>query len=443
MRYSNFSIQFFLLAMLFMQTARGVDLLIDQSGFYKLGDTILSLPLAADSIINITVGNVVLDLGGLTTSQGNATALVDGVSINSGLSDVVVQNGTISNVTRSGIRVGSSCSKIIIQNIEFLNCATAGADFQGTASAAIVDGAINNCQFYNCGTTAGGAPLNLLGCSNFSVNNCTIANSSATITWTGALLSTCSQCTIQSVMVKGNTSTNSLTGIGISGGASNSFSNCFIQNNIASSLTGFNLAGSTTSTILLNSFVSSNSSLTGILVGYNFNNAAFSYVDKCTANSNTSVGGMQGFLFDTSAVNSVVSNCIVNANSTTSLVNSFTGFAMLVGSSGLLRDCSALYNSSATRSHGMVINATGNAWVVTSPFFTQNSGSSGANSFGLLYSASAPLGTLFLRTLAFANNTTGNQISFPAAYSGSLTTIAAATILNSVTGVWTNLAVPS
>lgn len=446
MWYRDFTIQLVLLFfVVFTPPVRAVELLINQRGFYRLGDTISSFPAAADSIINITVSDVVLDLGGYTISQGNATASVDGILINNGLSDIVIRNGTISNVTRSGIRIGSSCSQITIQNVEFLNCRVSGVDFQGTAGSRVVDGAVTNCQFYNCATTAGGAPINMLSCANFSVNNCTIANASATIAWTGALLNTSSQCSFNSLTIKSNTTTNALTGISVIGGSSNSFTNCLIQNNSGSTaLTGVSLTTATTANSLIDSTVAGNTSSAGLCIGFSLNNAPTTYFNNCSANGNTGVGA-RGFVFDGGSNNVAVIGCTANGNANSDAASSAVGFQILTASNGLLLDCVSAYNTSALISQGIAFGGLtpGATWTLRSPLAERNLGNSAANSFGLFVSALTP-GAFFYRTIGFNNNTTAaNQISAPAAYSGSITNPAAppTSNMNGIIGAWENLAI--
>lgn len=451
MRYGVFSIQFVLFNLFFVCTTSSVELLIDKPGLYKLGNTITTLPSAADSAINITVGNVILDLGGRTILQGNGTALVDGVLINNGLSDIIIRNGTISGFTRSGIRVGSSCSKIEIENISFINCAISGLDFQGTALNTIVDGSVRNAQIYNCGTTSGGAPLNMLFCSNFTVSGCAVSNTVATIALTAALLDNLSQCSFDTLLIKSNVTTNALTGISVIGGSSNSFTNCLVQSNSGTTgLTGISLTSATASNSLINCSVIGNTSITGIFTGFNLNSAPSSYLNNCTANANTGVGA-RGFVFDGGSNSAAVLGCTANANSNTGGGSSCVGFSILSASSGLLLDCISSYNTSALTCQGIAFGGItpGSTWVLRAPVTERNVGNTAGNSFGFVYSALAPLppsGSFFFRTIAFSNNTTaGNQISAPASYNGSITSVAGVLTsnLNSITGVWTNIAVPS
>lgn len=113
---------------------------ITSPGYYKLGDDITFSPGGADSIIAIQASNVTLDLGGRIIEQGNATAGVDGIALSAGLSNVIIRNGTIRNVTNRGIFVdsnGASSSQIVISDIVFDTCQSRGISFEDAAAATL------------------------------------------------------------------------------------------------------------------------------------------------------------------------------------------------------------------------------------------------------------------------------------------------------------------
>ncbi|MBI2774409.1 hypothetical protein HYX58_00155 [Candidatus Dependentiae bacterium] len=96
------------------------DLLINQPGKYKLGDSIISVPnITGDTIITISSSNVLFDFGGYTLSQGNSVGNCTGIIINPNLSDIIIQNGCLQNITGTGILINQGCSKIKINNIAF------------------------------------------------------------------------------------------------------------------------------------------------------------------------------------------------------------------------------------------------------------------------------------------------------------------------------------
>src|SRR6516162_5567665 len=83
----------------FANSLQAIDMTISKPGIYTLGNFIVSRPAGSTSIINIISSDVVLDLNGYVVSQGNATASVDGIAINSGLTDIIIKNGTIRSLT--------------------------------------------------------------------------------------------------------------------------------------------------------------------------------------------------------------------------------------------------------------------------------------------------------------------------------------------------------
>lgn len=101
---------------------------IDTPGFYKLADNIANQ-------ITITVSDVTLDMNGLTISNG-----ASGISINSGLSNVTIRNGTIAEVS-DGIVVNTACTNVILKDIKVKNC------IRGINIDHATDIIIRNCDF--------------------------------------------------------------------------------------------------------------------------------------------------------------------------------------------------------------------------------------------------------------------------------------------------------
>jgi hypothetical protein len=432
---------------------KSTDLTISKPGIYRLGANLSSTPATAGGIINITSSDVFLDLNNHKIIQNNGTSTVDGILINNGLSDIVIQNGTISGITRSGVRIGSSCSNIRISNIECVNCAIGGVDFQGTnTSTTITNCSVNGCKFYGCATTAGSAPINLVFCQGIQVSNCTVADTSAAITWTGVFVTNSTNCSFDSIIVKNNISTSNLNGFEFSAGAIHTISNCVVQSCTASgNLSGFQFDTGTTNNSIFNSqtvgtFATSGGSLN---IGFYATGATNCLFQNCIANGNTSSNIAYGFRFDTSPDNSTVINSQANSNSG---ANGADGFIMSNGgANGIILNSSANANASTTAGAGsgatFTNSGSGTSWTFYNLLLERNTGAAGAaTSFGFFLTSSTT-GLLFLKMQAFNNGTTAaNQISFPGGiYNGSVTdpTAVATANINSVTGVWTNIRIPN
>lgn len=83
---------------------------INQGGFYRLADNITAQ-------ITINSSNVTLDLAGHTISNGT-----HGISIASGLSNIIIQNGSISSATSNGINIGTGCTQINLKDLRISGC---------------------------------------------------------------------------------------------------------------------------------------------------------------------------------------------------------------------------------------------------------------------------------------------------------------------------------
>ena len=133
-----------------MQNLFCADWVITNSGTYILNDDLLSTNADSSGAIRISSSFVTLDLNGRFVYQNNATAGANGIVVDAGLTDVIIQNGTIVNFRRSGILVNAGCSVIKLQDLMIENCAIRGIELIGTAANKIIKSEVNNCKIFNC-----------------------------------------------------------------------------------------------------------------------------------------------------------------------------------------------------------------------------------------------------------------------------------------------------
>lgn len=122
---------------------------INVAGFYRL-----AAPVSNE--ITISASNVTLDLNGHTISGGT-----NGIVINSGLNNVTIKNGTISSITLDGVQINSGCSDIAIDNL--------------IIEQALVGIAIDtsrNCMIRNCDMNRNTTGIQLDTCANIIVQQC-------------------------------------------------------------------------------------------------------------------------------------------------------------------------------------------------------------------------------------------------------------------------------
>lgn len=424
---------------------QATELTISLPGLYSLGENLVSVPTGADSIVNITARDVVFDLANRIVVQNNATANVDGVVINSTVTDVTIQNGTIRNVTGSGIIINQGCSRIKISNILFENCATRGASLEGAAGInQILNCEIKNCRFYNCCEgVAGDNAIRLNFCYGCVINDCIVSSSNGTALILVNLLS-CVLCAVNNVVVQNNTAT-SLTAFQLSSGSGNTFTDCICRNNSCTGIMiGFNLNTSTLA-LLTNCSALANSSSANTCTGFNSATSTSGTYNQCRCIANSGSAAMTAFnIPGTGGVGDQCTfvDCFAFANSATGVGAQSTGYLVNGANFGTLLRCLALYNSStASTAIGISFQGGGGTnWSVNDCIINRNIGNPAANSFGVRVVAGT--NNFFARTIAFNNNTTiANQLTGLPAGSVSTPVAPATSNIASITLPLTNMAI--
>lgn len=439
---------------------KAVDLTITATGLYQLGDTFNFVPAAADNAITIASSDVILDLGGRVLIQGNNTAGVTGIVINSGLTNVTIRNGVINGFSSTGILVNSNCSKILLQNLSIENCLVRGIDFAGAAAPnQIVNSKIQNCNLFGCATsTTGDIALRLLQCNKCQINNCIIAdggNSTVGVQY-GIQLNGSTNCDFDTITIENNTATNQVLrafGFVVTTITQCSFTNCIIRNNSANSCfafttdgvgaisfctfkscsaignsatvnsTGFFFQGTCQNNLLIDCNVIGNSATNGLCIGFNYT------VGAGTAIQNTLI------------------NCNALGNSAAGAANNAYGFFVNGANSCIMMNCTGSNNSSAANiAAGLSFeNNAGDTWQVINCQFNRNNGSVAANGFGIRRNGIATDTDLFTRNIGFNDNSTSASNQLSGVQAGSTSNVAAAPTpaqnLNSVTVPWTNISV--
>ncbi len=422
-----------------------VELTISQPGLYALGDNLQSNPTGADTIVNITTSNVVLDLSDRIISQGNAIANVNGITVNSGLTDIAIKNGTIRGVTGEGIIVNQTCSRIYITNITFESCATDGILLNGGGGAnQIADVQISGCRFYACANSITPGNVITIGQANkISIDDCIISVTTAVAGVSGISLVGCNLSNFSNIVIQGNSSTSTFSGIFSITSTGNSFSNILIKNNAgATGFSGF-LFSSSNNHVLTNVIVLGNTSSGASVTGFDLTSSLNIVSNGCKALANSSVSFATGFRLGASNSN-VFNDCIGSYNTTTGAVFRAEGFRLEDSNFVTLNRCVAA-NNIATNNIGVGAILTGvgagsSNCTISNCLFHRNNGNNAANSFGVLRNLGN--NNLFIRSIGFNNNiTAANQ--FSGVPVGSVVTPAAPQTnnLNTAGNYWNNVSV--
>lgn len=252
-------------ALLYTSSCCAPALIIDQPGFYTLGEGINYTAGIGDSIISIQTNDVVLDLGGNTISQVGINS-ADGITIASGVDRITIQNGTISNVVNRGIFVDTtiSCDQIAIKNITFDNCQTRGISVEGLSG--LTNSSISHCEFTDC---RGPSAISFLA----DISSCTVSDIHITFRAGSTLLANFS-----GIASSGNITSSKLLNIHISNGSAGGF------NVIGLNLTA--LTGSAIDTVTIQNFTGA-SAFSGIsasaITASNITNVLCQKVPTCTS----------------------------------------------------------------------------------------------------------------------------------------------------------------
>ncbi len=420
------------------------DLLITQPGIYKLGDNLTFNPSGSDNAINITVSNVVLDLGNKTVSQGNAVANVDGITINSGLTDILIQNGFIQNFTGNGILLNQSCTRIKINNLQIINCSNCGILLSGTVGNTITNTAITQCSILGCSNVSAFGAINITQANGLKIENIVVANTVGTTNISFITLANCVLCSFNNIYIKNNSSTGFMRGVNESAGTINKYSNILIANNTsANQFLGINIINSNADSFN-NVRVLANSSSTQDLIGFNLNNCDNGMFRSCLVQNNSGILGFTGFNFFTTGNQNFVIDCLVTSNSISGAAANAIGFNFDDGSREVLRKCQVLNNSSTNgTATGIFFQGTGGSGsIITNCLVSRNVGVNAASSFGVNRLAGA--NNLFPQVVSFNNNTTAaNQLSGVPAGSVQTPAAPASNNINSLSSPWSSLALGS
>lgn len=445
------------------------DWTITTSGTYILNDDIsASTGDATNGTINIASSYVTLDLGGRFIAQAaGGTAGAIGIVVNSGVTDVVIKNGTIRSFLQSGVRINRNNSRISLQNLLIESCAVRGIEFQGASGSTILSSEIKNSKIYNCCSSASAdTALQLLFTNGLVIENLILDsnNPGSTGTFNTVLIDSCSYCSFNNVYVvnvTGAASSSVLRGFSF---ISNSavvqtciLDNCQFNNSTNSSsgiIHGFYLTDNGSAN-LVNYNVFNNCLVSTSIAGGNFygfycsgSNCQTNVFDKCIVTGNTSsTGNFGGFEIDSTSKQNVFSECIAlgNTHSSASSTGTNLGGFKIEGnaSANALLRCVAADNVSTNTVCAGIYIVAGTSNYIKECQATKNVGNSDTNSNGLRWDAGA--NNIFVKNIASRNGSTGSTTDIGGAFpfpANSQTSATSATM--STPGVpWSNLKIAS
>lgn len=412
-------------------------LTLSQPGFYQLGANLTLTPTASnDQIIRISASGVVLDFNGHFISQLNTTTGIDGILIDSNLSDVTIQNGVVRQVTGNGVSVSATTTNISIANMTFEACGTTAITGTIVRNFSIKDVHCVGC----CSNSTSTNVILLTTVSNGVIKNCVI-DSTVNVspgTFSAMLIDGCNACNFESVAIQ-NCSAAGTTFNGLNDQVSSGcrFFDVKVKlNQAAGNFNGF----STTSTYAIYSNCSCIANSAGVLFnGFAIQQgASLCLFERCIVNNNinSAVRG-SGFLIVGSSCSLI--DCFSSHLFSQSTAFISEGFTIQSGSfASTLLNCIGSHQNDNTV-HGMFVNST-QRHAILGGLVSRNVGGSDPTSFGVQDVSATQ--NLYVRLIAFNNGSTQTQqlVGVPA---GSVNTIGATQTsnINSATLPWSSIPV--
>lgn len=212
---------------------------ISEPGVYTIGNNYTYTPTGPnDSIVLITTSSVIFDMSGYGLSQIGTDAGVNGITVNSNLSNIFIRNGIISNVTGTGILVEQGCKLVRLENITTYSADLCGIHLHGVNGNTTHFVKLEMIEIIHCAQGAqASAGILMDNCKSVVMNHSSIhACGSSSHNLTGIYLTSCTACMLNQVTFTDNIAGNAteqaqLKTIAIENSTKNIISNCSIENN--------------------------------------------------------------------------------------------------------------------------------------------------------------------------------------------------------------------
>jgi len=296
---------------------------IDQPGYYILcGDVAWT---AADNMSAITTAtnHVTIDLNNHAIYQTNKGSVsnVNGITINQGIHDVTIKNGTLSDFTTYGITGTRDNKNITIENVLIENPGDGGINFNPVSASGCIGLTISNCMVNGSGAFG----LSLGFCSDVGIINCSFIQNTNKGLFVGSVSGghACSKCRF----VNCHFDNNNYWGAGIYDSQEILFDSCTFNKNEKIGLKFSRITGT----------------CEGIIV------------QNCQAIGNTYSGGDYAAGFDTFGTISgiVFKNCVANCNE--SSISYGLGFWLYQSQECRIEQCIA-ENNKGTQAYGIFVS---------------------------------------------------------------------------------------
>lgn len=382
---------------------------ISKPGVYVLGSNISFNPASPDNMITIDSNDIVLDLGQNTIMQTNGTPNVNGIIVNSGRSNIIIKNGTIKNLSGTGIKISTGCSKLKIENLQIFNCAISGIECVGTPSSNISTFDIVDCSVAECSQSISATTTVYLEyCSGFRLTNLRVNNNGGTTTSLDAIkIINCSSARIKDVRANSNKASSSMHAFHFANCNDLIVIGCITRGSTsADTSVGYCLESDTNCqnntfnncVVFVNNATGLNGTTNGFYIGSNNNNNIFK---NCRATLNSSISDCTGF-YTVSNTNNIFLKCMAIENNSQN--GTARGFYLVNHTEAQLINCMVSRQKSTNfMAIGMDLNNCLDCFLLKC-ICIQNSGNTDANSYGIKMVPPTPYGNnVLLQNTAVRN----------------------------------------
>lgn len=342
------------------------------SGIYALSTNINFDPvLPNQSCITIDANDIILDLNRKTISQvsGNTQPGTIGITINPGVRNILIRNGSITDMSLYGIYINDGTELITLANIMLNNILSAGVLFDGEST---------------------GTGISNITCYDLQIDD--VNNSFGTPTY-GILtkfvdILQVTQCTISNLQ----TNTGNCYGIKVKNCNSVRLDSCIVTENTSGGqrMHGFDFLE--VNPCLVNNCLSANNlctnlSSTAVSIGYNFDTCQNLVCNNCAATSNDCTYTAIGFNYSNCSTAPII-NCQSYSN-TSSLLDSIGFLADSCVVAGF-EECSSLSNNGFNNGYGILLRNLTNC-TLENNVIQRNLGNDGAYGIALLSTGSCSI----------------------------------------------------
>lgn len=442
--------------------------IITQPGKYTIGASLRYAPTAPnESIIYITTSDVTLDLGNNIITQDGFISGLNGIEISSSLNNITIQNGTIQNITGTGILVHEGCTNITLSNITTLSCDTCAIDLSGSITNPISSGWIDKCMIMGCCQKPSNANvIHISYGQQINVNNCQCNNNGSAATSLQVIrLESCVGCIFNTISMSNNMAGSRWSGFSLNNTSNCQFNNCLSQGNITYLSNALNISfdlensSNCTGNLFTDCTALSNTATTQFSAAKAFSvlatnddnifqncQALFNNSDdltasftvalnnrnlfiECVSDQTLSATSCQGFDLGQCNACSLIRCNVLNTDGFIA-----TGINLANCSNCIITSCNAANQAGSFRSNG-IVNSRGNQNIFNANSAARNRGPVVGRSFGFILSNDTS--SAYIKNQSLRNGTvTANQYS---GFGGTQTSVQSVNTPNSITQPWTNM----